>query len=187
VQFSNIGGSFGNAGTGLLLDGGYIFGNTFDGATDIEEVDQGVVIASANVYDNNFLGGTIVATKTFNCTAGNNNKAEGVNIGTGFTGWTLFVAGGERMAVRSKAIPQLATSGLIVPTSGVLWRNTTGRRLCIRAEGIISAFSVTKADGTTFNIGAVGAGYPVTIDIDAYDGFTATFTGTPTFSYFPIG
>lgn len=83
--------------------------------------------------------------------------------------------------------PQLATTEIVVPTSGVLPRNLTGRRLCIRAEGTIAAFTVTKADGATFNIRAVGANYPVMIDLDAYDGGTATFTETPTFSYFSIG
>ncbi|WP_210190404.1 hypothetical protein [Ensifer aridi] len=187
VQFTDISLASGNAGTGLFMSDGYCFGNTFDGTLDIEEVDLGVVISGANVYDNNFLGGTIVATKSFNCTAGQNNKAEGVNIGTGYTGWTLFVAGGERISVRSRAIPQLATSGLIAPTSGTLWRNTTGRKLCIRIEGTITAFTVTKAEGSVFSLGGLGAGYPVTIELDAYDGFTATFTGTPSFTYFPVG
>lgn len=187
VQFCHFSLAAGNSGTGLHMGDGYCLGNTFDGTLDIEEVDIGVLIDTTNIYDNTFLGGIIVATKTFNCNNGMNNKAAGVSIGTGYTGWVLFVGGGERMQVRSRALPALASSGLINPASGTLWRNTTGRQILVRLEGALTGLVVTKADGNAYSQAGLGAGYPVTVVLDAYDGLTLTYSSAPSISYHPIG
>lgn len=184
VQFCNISAACGNVGNALLMGDGFIYGNTFDGTLDIEEVDTGVEITGANVTDNRFLGGTVVATNSFECTNGFNNKAEAVTIGTGYTGWALFVAGAERIRVNSRSLPALSLT--INPASTTTYRNTSGRKINVRIEGALTNLVVNKAGGNNYTLGGLGTGFPVHIELDAYDGFTPTYTGTPSFTYYPV-
>lgn len=73
AQFNTISGSMGNGRTGLLMNDGYVYGNTFMGNFDIEEVYYGIEISGEHVTRNSFLGGTIVAQQSFAASLGGNN------------------------------------------------------------------------------------------------------------------
>lgn len=70
----------GQALTGISIEGGTSFGNTFFGI-DIEEVGEAVAISSANATRNIFVSGQYLGLVTFNATAGDNNSfLAGCNI-----------------------------------------------------------------------------------------------------------
>lgn len=88
VQFSALTLAGGNANIGLKITAGYNFGNSFS-AMDLEEVDTGIKIDSANATKNTFLGGTVVATKCLDGSAGASNAFHGVNLSP-YSGGTVF-------------------------------------------------------------------------------------------------
>ena len=79
VQFSRLKLAAGNANIGVKYTGGFVFGNSTL-ALDVEEVDTGIKIDTANAASNRTLGGTIVATKIFDGTAGQGNVFSSTNI-----------------------------------------------------------------------------------------------------------
>lgn len=79
VQFSRLKMAAGNANIGMYVTSGFTFGNSIL-ALDIEEVDTGVKVDSANAASNRCLGGTIVATKIFDSTAGQGFVCSSTNL-----------------------------------------------------------------------------------------------------------
>ena len=88
VQFSTVRVAGGNANTGLKITGGYTYGNSFP-APDIEEVQYGVKIDSANASRNTFTGGAIVASYCISAEAGAANVFNGT-VATAYAGGSII-------------------------------------------------------------------------------------------------
>jgi hypothetical protein len=129
AAFSRFMGSFSNAGTGVHLTGGYVFGNVFE-ALDIEVVNTGVLIDSPHAARNTFLGGQFAAMTGLNFTAGSGNIVTNPNIAVYRGG--VAVAGTTGLWLQ-QADAAVATPA--VPISGRAVVNRTGRLVLVTVYG----------------------------------------------------
>jgi hypothetical protein len=129
AAFSRFMGSFSNAGTGVRLTGGYVFGNVFE-ALDIEVVDTGIAIDSPHAARNTFLGGQIAAMTGLDFTAGSGNIVTNPNI--------AVYRGGVAVAGSTGLWLQQADAAIVtpaVPVSGLAVVNTTGHLVLVTVYG----------------------------------------------------
>jgi hypothetical protein len=145
AAFSRFMGSFSDAGTGLHLTAGYIFGNVFE-ALDIEVVNTAIAIDSPYAARNTFLGGQLAAMTGLDFTAGSSNIVTNPNIAPYPNGTP--VAGTKGLWL------QQAEAAIITPTipfSGRPVTNTTGHVVQVAIYG-----------GTVTRIGVGATTHPLT-------------------------
>jgi hypothetical protein len=129
AAFSRFMGSFSNAGTGIQLTGGYVFGNVFE-ALDVEVVNTGILIDSPHAARNTFIGGQFAAMTGLNFTAGNANIVTNPNIAPYHGG--VAVSGTHGLWLQQ---PGAGVTTPPVPASGEPVTNTTGRLVLVVVHG----------------------------------------------------
>jgi hypothetical protein len=142
VAFSRFMGSFSNAGTGVQLTAGHVFGNVFE-ALDIEVVNTGILIDSPHAARNTFIGGQFVAMTGLNFVAGNANIVTNPNIAPYRGG--VAVSGTHGLWLQQM---EAGVTTPPVPTSGTAMTNTTGRLVLVLIYG--GAVTRIAVGGSTF-------------------------------------
>jgi hypothetical protein len=131
IGFNKIAGSFGNAGTGMEIASGFVFGNTLI-APDFEECHYCMGGASAFIGTNDISGGTFVFdTAAFNFSGWNGYQfwnGSGVNIAPSVGGAPTF-APGSKITVVIHGKDYSTTPA--VPASGVSVRNETPNMIVV--------------------------------------------------------
>lgn len=170
AAFCRFMGSFSNAGTGVQLTGGYIFGNVFE-ALDIEVVNTAVQIDSPHAERNTFIGGQFAAMTGLDFTAGSANIVTNPNI-VPYTGG-VPVSGTTGLWLQQ---PEATIATPPVPPSGKPITNTTGHLIQILIYG-----------GTIDHITVGRATAPQgTIIVRPGETMTLVYTSAPTWDWRPI-
>ena len=179
VAFSYIIGAFGNGNKGLYLTGGYNYGNTFFGL-DIEEVNYALLIDSVNTTKNNFINGTILGLNLLNCTAGNSNVLDNVNLAL-YTGGTQNVST-VGLELRQPGIYAVSTPAF--PASGTKVTNTTARKVYVTivngaAGAAMTSTTITHPDNSTEGV-PFGSSWTGLMNVLLLPGesITINYTGT---------
>jgi hypothetical protein len=129
AAFSRFMGSFSNAGTGVRLTDGYVFGNVFE-ALDLEVVNTGVLIDSPHAAHNTFIGGQFAAMTGLHFIAGSSNIVTNANISPYRGG--VAVSGAQGLWLQQ---PEAGVTTPSVPASGTAMTNTTGRLVMVVVYG----------------------------------------------------
>jgi hypothetical protein len=172
AAFSRFMGSFSNAGTGVHLTTGYVFGNVFE-ALDVEVVNTGILIDSPHAARNTVIGGQFAAMTGLNFTAGNANIVTNPNIAP--------YRGGVAVSGTHGLWLQQVEAGVItpsVPTSGTAVPNTTGRLILAVIYG-----------GTVTRIVVGGSTYTLTqgtVIVRPGETVTLVYTSAPTWEWRPV-
>jgi hypothetical protein len=169
AAFSRFMGSFSNAGTGLHLTAGYIFGNVFE-ALDIEVVNTAIAIDSPYAARNTFLGGQLVAMTGLDFTAGSSNIVTNPNIAV-YRGGTA-VAGTKGLWLQQAEAVVITPP---IPVSGRPVTNTTGHLLQVAIYG-----------GTVTRIGVGGSIHPLTqgtVIVHPGEAVTLVYTSAPSWEW----
>jgi len=172
AAFCRFMGSFSNAGTGIQLTGGYIFGNVFE-ALDIEVVNTAIRIDSPTAKRNTFIGGQFAAMTGLNFTAGSANIVTNPNIAV-YPGGTA-VAGTHGLWLQQ---PEATIATPPVPASGKPVTNTTGHLIEVIFHG-----------GTIKHIAIGHAAYPLTqgsVTVRPGETMTLVYTSAPAWDWRPI-
>lgn len=166
AQFSIFAGSWGNANIGLHLAEFYSFANTFLSA-DIEVVNNGVMIDSANATNNTFIGPQIVVSNgavpvaAVVASAGANNRFIGLNVGgTAFSGTTGVIVYGQN-ATGTETFSAVAASTVTASSGLTAGTVSTGNALTMAgaASGSDVAFTATGIDANiAVDVNAKGTG-----------------------------
>ncbi len=144
AAFSRFMGSFSNAGTGVHLTGGYVFGNVFE-AVDAEVVNTGISIDSPRAERNTFIGGQFVAMTGLDFKAGSANVVTNPNISPYPGG--VPVAGSAGLWLQQFGA-EVATPP--VPPSGTALVNSTGRSVLVVVSG--GAVSGMSAGASVYSL-----------------------------------
>jgi hypothetical protein len=169
AAFSRFMGSFSNAGTGVHLTAGYVFGNVFE-ALDIEVVNTAIAIDSPYAARNTFLGGQLAAMTGLDFTAGRSNIVTNPNI--------AVYRGGTAIAGTKGLWLQQAEAEVItppIPVSGRPVTNTTGHQVLVAVYG-----------GTVTRIGVGGSIHPLTqgtVIVRPGETVTIVYTAAPTWEW----
>jgi hypothetical protein len=169
AAFSRFMGSFSDAGTGVHLTAGYVFGNVFE-ALDIEVVNTAIAIDSPYAARNTFLGGQLAAMTGLDFTADSSNIVTNPNIAP--------YRGGVAVAGTKGLWLQQAEAAVItppIPISGRAITNTTGHLILVAVYG-----------GTVTHIGVGGSIHPLTqgtVIVRPGETVTLVYTSAPTWEW----
>ncbi|WP_158930784.1 hypothetical protein [Acidisphaera sp. S103] len=172
AAFSRFMGSFSDAGTGVQLTRGYVFGNVFE-ALDIEVVNTAILVDSPHAARNTFIGGQFAAMTGLNFTAGNANIVTNPNI--------ALYRGGVAVAGTQGLWLQQAEANVItpaVPPSGTAVTNTTGHLVLVAVYG----GAVTRV-GVGGSIHALRQG---TMIVRPGETVTLVYTSAPAWEWRPV-
>ena len=143
VQFSSLRIGAGNANKGLVIASGFTYANDF--LLDIEEVDKGLTISTANATNNEF-GGVIVATTLYDCTAGSRNIID-ANVLSSFYGGGSTGTNLVGIEIRDGAIQAHITTPSL-PATTVYQANTTGKKVqVVMWGGTYTVVTIKDATG----------------------------------------
>ncbi|HEX4365574.1 MAG TPA: hypothetical protein VH023_02030 [Rhodopila sp.] len=172
AAFSRFMGSFSNAGTGVQLTGGYVFGNVFE-ALDIEVVNTAIRIDSPHAERNTFIGGQFAAMTGLDFTAGSANIVTNPNIAPYKSGTAVSNTLGLWLQQ-----PEAKIATPPIPPSGRPVTNTTGHLIQVIFHG-----------GTINHISIGHTTYPLTqgaITIRPGETMTLVYTSVPAWDWRPI-
>ena len=186
-QFNNFGGSYSTAENGINFAAGYIDGNSFD-AVDVENVNYGVAVGSANVGTNTFNGGTIVFdTAMVNQTAVHGYNSiifNGTNSAPTIPLAPIISTGGYATGVVFRGQDLSSTPSM--PASGTAVQNRQGMDMLVTvydASGHFGATTNAQITNTEIGVGLVnfvalqyGGGTTV---LRSGDSITLTYSTAP--------
>jgi hypothetical protein len=172
AAFSRFMGSFSNAGTGLHLTGGYVFGNVFE-ALDIEVTGTAVRIDSPQAARNSFIGGQFAGVTGLDFVAGSSNVVSNANI--------VPYRGGVAVAGTAGLWLQQPGTGVAtppVPASGSAVPNATGRLVMVLVFG-----------GAVSRIAVGGSAYPIaqgSVLVRPGESVSLVYTSPPSWEWRPV-
>ncbi|MEH3108884.1 MAG: hypothetical protein PGN22_02135 [Agrobacterium cavarae] len=174
----------GQANVAVYLTNGFIFANTFV-SFDCEEVAVGIRCDSANAARNDFSAGQVVATTTYDFTAGNSNVIREAVNGQFYSGGAL---GSNLIGVEIERLAFPAhLSDPTMPASTVYWKNTSGSKVQIVVfAGNVSLIQVKSSDGGVKNFNPQVAGEGTTIILPPNWEIAFTYTSAPAWRHFPV-
>lgn len=174
-QMNTFMGSYGNDANGILLAGGYNWGNTFLN-TDTEANTSDIFIGDAQSFNNTWIGGIIsYASYGINATYGSSNKF--INAYDGIPAGNTFMPNSVGVWLESPTISNVSTPSL--PASGTAKSNTTGQTVQVTING--GAVSLVQRNGA-----GLFTQTGVTVILEPGDTITVTYSSAPGWVWMPI-
>lgn len=168
-------GSYGNDANGILLAGGYNWGNTFLN-TDTEANTSDIYIGNSTSFNNTWTGGIIsLASNGINAVNGSSNIFR--NVYNGISGSGTFIPNAVGIWLQTPDYNHVSTPSL--PASGTAYSNTTGQVVEVTING--GAVSLVQRNGVGLftNTG-------VTVILEPGDSITVTYSSAPGWIWMPL-
>lgn len=174
-QMNTFMGSYGNSSNGILLAGGYNWGNTFLN-TDTEANTSDIYIGNSTSFNNTWIGGIIsLASYGINAVSGNSNRF--INSYNGIPAGHTFMPNAVGVWLEAPTINNVSTPS--VPASGTAYTNTTGQ-----------VVEVTMNAGSVSLVQRNGVGLfthsDVTVILEPGDTITLTYASAPGWIWMPL-
>lgn len=174
-QMNTFMGSYGNDANGILLAGGYNWGNTFLN-TDTEANTSDIYIGNSTSFNNTWTGGIIsLASNGINAVNGSSNIFR--NVYNGISGSGTFMPNAVGVWLQTPNYNHVSTPSL--PASGTAYSNTTGQVVEVTING--GAVSLVQRNGVGLftNTG-------VTVILEPGDSISVTYSAAPGWIWMPL-
>lgn len=174
-QMNTFMGSYGNDANGILLAGGYNWGNTFLN-TDTEANTSDIHIGDAQSFNNTWTGGIIsLASNGINATNGSSNIFR--NVYNGISSGGAFMPNAVGVWLQTPNYNHVVTPSL--PASGTSATNTSGQV----AEVTINAGAVSLVQRNGVGLFTTSN---VTVILEPGDTITVTYSTAPGWIWMPL-
>ena len=173
----------GNCNVSVDFDGTN-YGNSFYGV-DIEETYLGIKISSTSSFQNNFVGGANVSVYAFQEATGSASLPRSIITGMSLSSsYRTSVFFGTPVGSTCLNLSGTVISTPSVPSSGVPYTNTTGRKVqIIIGGGAISSITVTQSGASPQGIPGSLASLSTTLEPG--DQITLTYSVAPAWVFLP--